>query len=470
MAAAALAASVLAALIGPTAAAAAATSITGSVVIDDGAAYFGDPWAWKGSAYEYPSVKLTITVSDGGSAIAPMAWAVSRDGTTWEQHPLDSYGTFDHQYELIRTSVDEGVKKVWVKFQDGLGGWSAPVTDTITLRYDYAGHVVVGDGTGYIDSFIVPVRFVIDVDPPEGIASVWLSSNYLGCSPQPYDAECGAKQFTWTPGMTINWDMRTSAYLGSTQEGPRRVIAWVVSTTGRVARLDQERFTIDREEPVSGPPRPAFDTGSTLSDTTTASHVSTVVKWTSSSTGSPVDETRLQQSTNSGTWTSVALTTPAATSATRSLSPKATYRFRSKSGDTAGNWSDWTAGSTFRVIAIQQYSDSIRYAGTWHTQVRSDASGGSIRYARGLGAKASRTFAGRGVAIVAPRTPTGGQFDVYVDGKRVKTIFLLSETYQPRRVVYSRSWATSGTHTITMVKKYENSDYPIFLDAILVLK
>jgi hypothetical protein len=447
-----------------------ATGLTGSVVIDDGAAYMGDPWAWKGSAYEYPSVKLTITVDDPGLDLLPQAWAVSRDGSTWEEHELLSYGTFDHVYELIRTNVDEGVKKVWVRFQDSLGNWSAPVTDTITLRYDYAGHVIVGDGSGFVDSFIVPVRFGIDVEPPEGIASVWLSSNYLGCSPQPYDADCGAKKFTWSAGMTINWDMRTAAYLGSTLQGPRRVIAWVVSTTGRVARLDQDRFIIDREEPVSGPPRPAFDTGTTMSDTTTAANVSTIIKWTTASSGSPIDETRLQQSTNSGTWTSVSLATATATSATRSLSPSATYRFRSKSGDTAGNWSDWTSGATFRVIPIQQHSDSIRYSGTWHTQVRSDASGGSIRYARGVGAKASRTFTGRGVAVVAPRTPTGGEFDVYIDGSRVKSVYLTSEAYQPRRIVYSKSWASSDTHTIMIVKKYENTEFPIFLDAFLVLK
>jgi hypothetical protein len=94
----------------------------------------------------------------------------------------------------------------------------------------------------------------------------------------------------------------------------------------------------------------------------------------------------------------------------------------------------------------------------------------TLRYARGKGAKASRTFTGRGVAIVAPRSKTGGEFDVYVDGTRVKTVYLLSETYQARRVEYSKSWTSSGSHTITIVKKSANSGYPMFLDAILVLK
>lgn len=446
------------------------TGPTGSVVIDGGAATFGDPWAWKGSAYTFPSVRLTISVTDAGPAIQPRAWAVSRDGSTWEQRQLTSYGTFEHEYELITMNVDEGVKTVWVKFQDGLGNWSAPVTDTITLRYEQVGRVIVGDGSGYSGSFVVPVRFAIDVPPPEGIASVWLSSDYLGCSPQPYDAECAAKAYPWSEGMTISWDMRTTAYNGSTKEGYRRVIAWFVSNTGRVSQAAQAGFIIDREEPVTGAPRPMIPTNSIVSDTSTSSRVLTTIKWTSGGTGSPIATSQLQQRTNDGSWTAVSLTTRTATSASRSLSQAATYRFRSRTEDLAGNWSTWATGAEFRVRAIQQTSTSIRYGGTWYTKERPDASGGSLRLARAQGARASLTFTGRGIAVVAPRWLGGGEIDVYVDGTRIKTAYLYAQAYQARRVVFSKSWASSGTHTITIVKKYANPDYAIALDAFLVLK
>jgi hypothetical protein len=190
------------------------TAPTGTVVIDGGAQYMGDPWGWEGPAYTFPSVMLTITVGDAGPNLPPQAWAVSRDGATWEQYPLEAYGTFELDYELVRSDVDEGVKTVWARWQDAAGNWSAPATDTIVLRYEQAGRVIVGDGSGYVDSFVVPVRVPVDVVPPEGVASVWVSSNYLGCDNQPYDRECMARKYTWAPGMVISWDIwKTTSFL-----------------------------------------------------------------------------------------------------------------------------------------------------------------------------------------------------------------------------------------------------------------
>jgi hypothetical protein len=79
-------------------------------------------------------------------------------------------------------------------------------------------------------------------------------------------------------------------------------------------------------------------------------------------------------------------------------------------------------------------------------------------------------FTGRGIAVVAPRSPIGGEMSVYIDGRLIKTVYLYGSTYQARRVVFSKSWASSGTHTIAVVKKYANPDAPISLDAFLVLK
>ena len=178
-------------------------------MIDGDAPTMGDPWDWHNNGYTFPSVTLTITVSDAGPNLPPRAWAVSRDGKTWDQRPLDAYGTFEVDYELIGSSnVDEGVKKVWVKWQDAAGNWSQPATDTITLRYEQAGRVVVGDGGGYQDSLVVPVRFPVDVVPPEGVASVWVASDYAGCDVQPYDRECMARRYAWSSDLVINWDLR----------------------------------------------------------------------------------------------------------------------------------------------------------------------------------------------------------------------------------------------------------------------
>lgn len=452
------------------------TAPTGTVVIDGGAATFGDPWAWHNHGIVLPSVRLTVTVSDAGPALPPGAWAVSRDGVRWEQHPLTAYGTYEHEYDLTAGDEQEGVKKVWVKWRDAAGNWSEPATDTIGLQYEYVGRVVVGDGGGYEDSFVVQVRFPVDVLPPEGVDSVWVTSDYEGCDSPPYDDECAARRYPWSSDLVVRWDLRDPAYLGSGREGPRRVMAWWVSTTGRTSNGSQQFFILDREDPVAGPPRPVIVTNSVVgsepatSAGSSGSRVTASIRWSSGGTGSPIAANRLQQSTNSQAWTTVALSNPKASSATRTLKPTATYRFRVRSADKAGNWSSWTTGPTFRVALKQQTQSAIRYSGTWRTKVRSDASGGSLRYARGRGATAALRFTGRGIAVVAPRSPSGGEMSVYVDGKLVKTVYLYGSTYQARRVVFSRSWASSGTHVIAVVKKYANTDAPIALDAFLVLK
>ena len=68
-------------------------------------------------------------------------------------------------------------------------------------------------------------------------------------------------------------------------------------------------------------------------------------------------------------------------------------------------------------------------------------------------ATATMRFTVRSVAVVAPRSSTGGEMNIYVDGKFAKSIYLYGSTYQPRRVVFSTSRTSSGTHTIAVVKK-----------------
>lgn len=444
------------------------TGPTGTVVINGGDPTIGDPWNWVNHGYTLPMAHLSMSVTDAGPNLPPRAWAVSRDGSTWEQYPLAAYGPYEVDYDLLGSNDAEGVRTVWVKWEDAAGNWSAPATDTIVLKYQEAGRVVVGDGGGYEDTLVVPVRFPVDVMPPEGVKSVWVSSDYLGCDMPPYD--CSAKEYAWTPGMVISWDLRNTAYLGSTRLGYRRVVAWFVSTTGRTTEVALQGFILDKTPAVSGPPRPVFATNSVVADTSTTSHVTASIRWTAAGTGSPVAASRLQRSASGGAWKPVTLATKAATSATVSLAQKAAYRFRSRALDKAGNWSTWTTGATFTVAARQQNASSIVYTGRWHTVTRADASGRSLVTATAKGARATTTFTGRSVAVVAPRSPNGGEFDVFVDGRFVKTVYLYGSAYQPRRVVFATSWASAATHRISIVKKYAETSAPISLDAILVLR
>ena len=76
--------------------------------------------------------------------------------------------------------------------------------------------------------------------------------------------------------------------------------------------------------------------------------------------------------------------------------------------------------------------------------------GGSTTYATAAGAKARLTFSGRAIAIVAPVGPSRGFGEIYVDGVYKTTISFRATSGKSRMVMYATSFATVGTHTITI--------------------
>ena len=79
-------------------------------------------------------------------------------------------------------------------------------------------------------------------------------------------------------------------------------------------------------------------------------------------------------------------------------------------------------------------------------------------------------FTGRGVAIVAPTSPTRGKAAVYVDGTYRGTIDLRSSTTRSRRVVYAISYGSSGTHTIVWRVLGTSGRPLVSLDALVILR
>jgi len=71
---------------------------------------------------------------------------------------------------------------------------------------------------------------------------------------------------------------------------------------------------------------------------------------------------------------------------------------------------------------------------------------------------------------VASKTPSSGSARVYVDGHAVATVHLRATTAIQRRVVFTRTWAAAGTHTIRIVALGTRSHPQVSLDALLVLR
>jgi subtilisin family serine protease len=159
------------------------------------------------------------------------------------------------------------------------------------------------------------------------------------------------------------------------------------------------------------------------------------------------------------------------TAAFRSLAFSTTHRFRVRAQDGDGDWSPWveTAVSVW-PSAVGDRSSSLVYHGTWRQNVSSPATGGSITTSTQAGASVRYRFTGLGVAVVAPTSATRGQARIYVDGVYRATIDLRSSTTQHRRVVYARSFGSTGTHSIE-VRVVGTSGRPmVSLDAFVVLR
>ena len=56
-----------------------------------------------------------------------------------------------------------------------------------------------------------------------------------------------------------------------------------------------------------------------------------------------------------------------------------------------------------------------------------------------------------GIAWVSRKGPNRGQARVYVDGVLAATVNLYQTTYVSKVVVFTKTWSTSGTHTIKIV-------------------
>jgi glucose/arabinose dehydrogenase len=227
-------------------------------------------------------------------------------------------------------------------------------------------------------------------------------------------------------------------------------------------------WTVDATALTVQPPQETFSLGTTLGTSTVP------VKLSWSATGSGVVKYELQQSTNGGAYAKVSLPSATATALTRQLTPGNAYQFRVRAQDQAGNWSDWAQGSEFVVNAHQETDGAISYSGSWTQQVVDSAFGGSLAYGGTVRDTALFTFVGRDVAWVAPKGTNRGRAEVWVDGVKVKTVDLYASSTQPRKVVFSKEWASAGSHTVEVrvlgTKNASSTGTRVDVDAFVVLR
>jgi subtilisin family serine protease len=245
--------------------------------------------------------------------------------------------------------------------------------------------------------------------------------------------------------------------------------AWVLDTTvGLTATggVVEGLSGIDHVPPTASAPTTKIVSPATLGTTTA---VVVGLAWpipTDAQAG--LDAYVLQQSTNGGEWASVG-GTGTVTSTNRTLAIGATYQFRLVAVDNATN-ATFATTPLVRPVRYQENSATISYRGTWTRWFLSGASGSYTKYATRSTSSATFKFTGRSVGLVMPKSRSRGSFKVYVDGLYIKTISLYSTTTKARQVVFTRSWASNGVHTVKVVPVGTAGHPRVDIDAFVILR
>jgi len=245
----------------------------------------------------------------------------------------------------------------------------------------------------------------------------------------------------WSTGSPVG-TIDASGRFASTVPGTAQVTA---SAFG-VSASTTINVVPDTVPPVTAPPVGRMPRGSIPSETA----IPFELQWPAAiETGSGVLQYRLRQRIDGGEWLELPLPSPAARSLRVALEPGRVYEFGVSADDLAGNVGAWADSGPFSTTMWDESAVS-RYAGKWRTSAWTGYLGGSGSWSGIAGSTARFQFTGTQIAWIAPYGPTRGSARVYVDGRVAATVSLYRRTTSPRRIAWSRSWSSTGTHTVVI--------------------
>ena len=155
------------------------------------------------------------------------------------------------------------------------------------------------------------------------------------------------------------------------------------------------------------------------------------VSWTGSDTGSGIKEFILQKRTMPNSF--VSWKTTAATSEVFAGTPGATYCFRAKTRDRAGNVSQ--AWSSSRCTALPFDDRALTASGNWAKKTDALSYLDTYRQSSHKSASLSKTVTGKRLALIATKCPGCGKVVITFAGKRVKEVSLAATTTQRAVVI-----------------------------------
>ena len=151
-----------------------------------------------------------------------------------------------------------------------------------------------------------------------------------------------------------------------------------------------------------------------------------------------------------------------ATGRNGTVPPAVPTTFVLRAVDRSGNAVNASVTRTPMVVA----EGAAQRAGRWRVLRNPAYLGGAALGATTAGASATWTFTGRSAALAVGRGAQSGSVRVSVDGRDQGVVDLRSPATLYRQAVWSRSWATSGTHTV----RVEVATPGVVLDGLIFLK
>lgn len=191
------------------------------------------------------------------------------------------------------------------------------------------------------------------------------------------------------------------------------------------------------------------------------------VQW-SATDASGIGAYQVQERAGSGAWHKVRLSGRRQTTTTLTADPRVIYQFRVRAKDTEHNVSNWVEGPWISPQVVQSGSASL--AGPWQTISNKHALGESLTVARSAGSSARLSFHGSSIGLVATRGPNRGTLKVIVDGRQAAIVDLDARREKNRKVVFTRTFHDSGTHTISVQAMGTRRRPLVDLDAFIVIR
>jgi len=241
----------------------------------------------------------------------------------------------------------------------------------------------------------------------------------------------------------------------------------VHGAVGDVTRSVTVSVRVDGDIPTMPAPRLTPLKGSRF-DTT--SYVARVGWAAATDPTSPISRYQAQVKAGTGAWGTLSTTGPATRFVERRIQVGPAYAIRVRAFDGGGNVSTWSEVSPLTSRVVQDGSRLLTRTGTWRRFYHSHMSGGSTWYARARGASLRYAFTGRGIAVVMPYGPGRGKAQIWVDGSLAATVDTYRSTLLSRRIVFSRSWASSGSHIVKVVVLGTSGRPRVDVDAFLVIR